>query len=105
MTLEDVGAVKAFLRCTATSWTESTDHRTLVVCKGVSVLVVLSRKPLGVVFAGGDWALLGTFVLVCEQMCLEILDVSTARGDWTDTLVLFRVERRVAVARLVGLCG
>lgn len=105
MTLEDIGAVKALLRCTAASWTESTDHRTLVVCEGVSVLVVLSGKPLGVVFAGGDWAFLGTFVLVCEQVCLEIFNVSTAGGDWTDTLVLFRVNRRVAVARLVRLCG
>lgn len=81
VSLEDISPVEALLCGAAAARAETADHGALVVRQGVSVLVVLASKALGVVFTGWDWALLWTFILVREHMCLEILDVSSACRD------------------------
>lgn len=67
----------------------------------MSVLVVLSSEALDVVFARSDWALLRPLILVGQQMCFEILDVSATGGNWADALVLFGVQGRLAVSGVV----
>lgn len=95
MSLEDISAVEALLCGAAATRTEAADHGTFVVSEGMSVLVVLASKALCVVLACRYWALLWTLVLVCEHMCLEILDMPSACRNRAKTLV--RVLRRMRV--------
>jgi hypothetical protein len=74
MSLEDIGAVEAFLRSSARARAETAHHGSLVVRQGVPVLVILACEALDVVFAGLDWALLGTLSLVGEHVSLQILE-------------------------------
>ena len=76
MSLENISAVEALLGSAAAAWAEAADHGPRIVGQSVSVLVVFSSEPLCVVFARGDWALLGPFVLMRQHVSLEILDVS-----------------------------
>lgn len=100
MSLEDIGAVKALLRCRAAAWTKSADHRALVVCECVSILVVLPREALDVVLACRDWALLGPLVLVGEHVCLEVLEDTATLGKWAKTLLARLIVQLVAAPTL-----
>ena len=87
MSLEDIGSVEALLRRAPAAWTETANHRPLVVSQGVSVLVVLPRESLGVVFTSGDRALFRSLILVREHVRLEILNMSAACGNRAETFV------------------
>lgn len=87
MSLEDICSVEALLCCTAASWAKATYHGAFVVGQGMSVLVVSSSKSLDVVLARWDGALLRPCLLVCEHVCLEVLELLATRWDWTYSLV------------------
>lgn len=87
MSLKDICSVEAFLCRASTTGAEATDHRPLVVRQGVSVLVVFASEAFDVVFASWDRALLGSFLLMCEHMCFQILHMSAASRDRTHALV------------------
>jgi hypothetical protein len=82
MPLEDIGAIKALLCCRAATWAKAANHSTLVVSKGVSVLVVFSCKSLDMILASRYWALLWPLVLVSEHVCLEVLEDASALREW-----------------------
>ena len=100
MPFEDVGAVEALLRRRSTTWTETTHHGTLVVCKGVSVLVVFPRETLYMVLAGGDGALLWPFVLVSEHVRLQVLEDTATLGKRAEPLLARLVIQLVAASTL-----
>lgn len=87
MSLEDICSVKAFLCRASTAGAETADHRPLVVRQSVSVLVVFTSEAFDVIFASRDRALLGSFLLMGEHMCFQVLHVSAASRDWTHALV------------------
>lgn len=87
MPLEYVCAVEALLCGAATAGAKATDHGTLVVGEGVSVLVVLSCEALGMVFTGWDWTLLWSLILVGKHVSLQVFDVSAACCNGAETLV------------------
>jgi hypothetical protein len=102
VTLEHVGAVKALLRSRSASRTEAANHGSLVVSKCVAVLVVLACEALDVVFACGDWAFLGPLVLVCEHVCLQVLEDASAFGKRAKTLLSALVVQSVAATTLAA---
>ena len=87
MSLEDIGTVEALLGRATTTRAETAHHGAFVVGEGVSVLVVFTSESLDVVFARRDRAFLRAFVLVCEHMRLEVLDMSAAGGDRAEAFV------------------
>ena len=87
MPLEDIRTVEALLSRAARAWTETAYHGSLVVRQCVAVLVVLAREAFGVVFASRDRTLLRALILVCEHVCLEVLEVPSTCGVWAEALV------------------
>jgi len=87
MPLENICSVEALLSRAAGAWAETTHHSSLVVCQCVAVLVVLARETFGVVFARRDRTLLRALILVCEHVCLEVLEVPSTCGVWAEALV------------------
>lgn len=85
VTFEDVGAVETLLKGAATAWAEIADHGSLVVSKGVSVLVILSGEALDVIVTGHDRTLLRPLILVSKEMGLQVFDLSPTRRDRADT--------------------
>ena len=53
----------------------------------MAVLVVLPRETLCVVFARWNWALLRPLILMREHMRLQVLNMSSARRNRTQSLV------------------
>ena len=108
MSFEDVSSVEAFLGGGSRSRTESADHISFVMGKGVAVFIVFARKPLLVEDAGRDWAFLRPFGLVSKQMCLEIFEGSSAVRVWaTSPLSTFLIEAEGSwalhgIARMAG---
>lgn len=100
MPLEDICAIKALLCRRAATRAKATNHSTLVVSKGVSVLVILSCKSLDVIFAGRDWALLWPLVLVSKHMCLEVLEDASALREWAHSLLARLIIEIEAAATL-----
>ena len=68
MSLEDISAVERLLSRRTGPRTETADHGTLVVCQGMSVLVILPCETLKVIFASSDRALLWSLILVSEHV-------------------------------------
>lgn len=87
MSLEDVCTVETLLRCATTARAEATDHRSLVMGKSMTVLVVLSCEAFGMVLAGYHRTLLWSLVLMRKHMSLQILDIPSTGGDGTEALV------------------
>lgn len=88
VSLEDVGAVKRLLGGRPRSGAEATDHVALVVRQGMTVLVILASKPLNVVLACRDGALLRALSLMGEHVGLEILEGLAALGIGASLLLL-----------------
>lgn len=87
MSLEHVCSVEALLRSASTPRTEPTHHCAFVVCQGMPVLVILSREAFDVILAGRDRTLFRPRLLVRKHVCLEILEVTAAGGNWAETFV------------------
>jgi hypothetical protein len=98
MSLEDVRAVEALLGRATRAWAEAAHHRAFVVRQCVSVLVVLACETFSVVLACGDRALLRALILVCEHVCLEVLEVPPACGIWAKPFAGFIGRRSMTVS-------
>lgn len=86
MTLEDICTVETLLRRRARAWAKATHHRTFVMGKSVSILVIFAGKALLVVVARHDGTFLWTFQLVCQHVSLEILEHSSTVSLWASPL-------------------
>ena len=85
MSLEHIGAVEALLGRRSAAGAEATHHRTLIVSKGVPILVVFPGEALYVVLARDDGALLGAFVLVGQHMRFEVFEDAAAVRNRTES--------------------
>lgn len=106
MPLEDIGSVKALLRCRSAARTEAADHSALVVCESVPVLVVLPCESLDVVLAGGDRALLRALAAVREHVGLEVLEHASTFWQRAHALrqhLFIKIETTAAAAALAGV--
>ena len=105
MPLEDIGAVEGLFSRRATARTETANHCALVMCKGMSVFVVLACKAFGVVLARGDGALLWPLVLVCEHVGLEVLEDASTFWQRAHALFACLIIHVVAATALAACAG
>jgi hypothetical protein len=96
--LEYIRSVERLLCGRSRARAEATYHGALVMGQGVSVLVVFAGKALDVILAGLDGALLGTFILMREHVCLEILENFAAVGICASLLLLGVVTTEIGRA-------
>lgn len=88
MTLEYVGAIKAFLCCRARARAKPAHHCAFIMGQCVPILIVFASKPFVVVVASRDRTLLGSFRLMCEHVCLQILEKSATVWIWATISLL-----------------
>ena len=106
--LEDVGAIETLFRVRPRSGTETTDHRSLIMCQGMTVLVVFASEAFLVIVARYDRTLLRSLRLMRQHVSFQILEVPTTVEVWTPssltTLGVGTDGRSWAVMRVDGLC-